>query len=191
MKLRHLAGAGLLFFGLSSTANAALISMIAELDGPQTGSVIPATGQPSPGTGTASMLYNTDDNRLYWTIGFNGLVGTFTRAHFHGPAEVGSNAGIQVFICDSTVAGQTPCPAVTSGVIQGASAAPLTATQEQQLLSDLWYINLHTTAIPAGEIRGQVYRAVPSPIPLPAAAWLLAPALAGAAAFVRRRKPAT
>ena len=38
----------------------------------------------------------------------------------------------------------------------------ITEVQEKQLLSGLWYINLHTALNPAGEIRGQIYT-VPEP----------------------------
>lgn len=34
--------------------------------------------------------------------------------------------------------------------------APLTEAQEAQLLGELWYVNAHSDAAPAGEIRGQL-----------------------------------
>jgi MYXO-CTERM domain-containing protein len=85
---------------------------------------------------------------MAWVITYNGL--TPTLAHFHGPAAVGVNA--------SPVAG-TPSGLIAAGApgaspIQG--TATITVEQMGQLQAGNWYINLHTAAISAGEIRGQV-----------------------------------
>lgn len=49
-------------------------------------------------------------------------------------------------------------------------SATISDTQEADLLAGLWYINIHTSMFPGGEIRGQVQAQV---VPIPAAAWLL------------------
>jgi hypothetical protein len=60
-------------------------------------------------------------------------------------------------------------------------SATLTETQESQLLSELWYINVHSTNFPGGEIRGQVLL-----VPEAASSLLLATAVLG---LLRVRRP--
>jgi len=106
-----------------------------------------ADGSANPGatgSGSGIVTYNSVTKVLSWNITFSGTQGTVNLAHFHGPAAPGTPAGVQVLI---------PGPYVSPLI---GSSAPLTATQESQLLAGLWYINIHTTHSPAGEIRGQV-----------------------------------
>jgi hypothetical protein len=129
-------------------SSALLIDLGASLDGLQE---VPAVV--TPGHGAATITYDTDTNLLSWTIYYAQLTGTTTDAHFHGPALPGVSAGVQVGIPHTD--------GVTSNTLVG--SATITATQETQLLSGLWYINIHSTFRPGGEIRGQV---VPEPTTL-------------------------
>ena len=61
----------------------------------------------------------------------------------HGPAPVGTNAGVVV-----------PFKGPLSGTEEG--EAVITPAQGEELLSGRWYVNVHTSNNPAGEIRGQV-----------------------------------
>jgi hypothetical protein len=132
----------------SSPAAATTWSLASILDGAQeTPAVV------TPATGTASLTYDDVTNVLSWTISYSGLVGTTTNAHFHGPAAVGVGpAGVQLAIPFTS--------GVTAATMIGSGA--LSATQETQLLSGLWYINVHSSFRPGGEIRGQV-TLVPEP----------------------------
>jgi hypothetical protein len=58
----------------------------------------------------------------------------------------------------------------------------LTATQETNFLAGLYYVNIHTVALPGGEIRGQL-----NPVALPAPALLPLLALGAGLAALRRR----
>lgn len=99
-------------------------------------------------TGTITGTYNKDNNALTYTITWNGLQGgNPTAMHFHGPADPGVGAGIQV--------GITGFPVTASGTVSG--TATLTDDQETQLVNGLWYYNIHNATYPAGEIRGQVF----------------------------------
>jgi hypothetical protein len=88
---------------------------------------------------------DTDTNQLSWNIVFAGLLGDETGAHFHGPAPVGLNAGVQI-----------PLPLGSPKI----GNAILSDLQEADVLAGLWYVNIHTVNFPGGEIRGQV---VPEP----------------------------
>ncbi len=137
--------------GLSQAAEAHTIHLTATLDQDQE---IPAP-TPVPGaSGFANLTYDTHDNLLNWNILFSGLSDDPVAAHFHGPAAPGATAGVQVNIGDIS--------GLTSPMM---GSATLTDTQEAGLLSDLWYINIHTSLNPAGEIRGQV-NVVPEPLTL-------------------------
>jgi CHRD domain len=97
----------------------------------------------SAGTGTADVDYDPATKKLTWTLTYSGLTGPASAAHFHGPAEVGKNAGVKVAI-----------PNATSSPAEG--SATLTDEQAADLLAGKYYINVHTAANPGGEIRGQV-----------------------------------
>ena len=112
--------------------------MKATLDGK---SEVPAVT--SAGKGTADLDYDAASKKLSWKLTYSGLSGPATAAHFHGPAEAGKNAGVAVAI-----------PNATSSPVEG--SATLTDAQAADLAAGKYYINVHTAANPAGEIRGQV-----------------------------------
>jgi len=97
----------------------------------------------STGTGTADIDYDAATKKLSWKLTYTGLSGPATAAHFHGPAEVGKNAGVEVAI-----------PGATSSPAEG--SATLTDAQAADLAAGKLYVNVHTAANPGGEIRGQV-----------------------------------
>lgn len=112
--------------------------MKATLDGK---SEVPATT--TAGTGTADIDYDAASKKLTWKVTYSGLSGPATAAHFHGPAEAGKNAGVAVAIPN---AGTSPAE----------GSATLTDAQAADLVAGKYYVNIHTAANPAGEIRGQV-----------------------------------
>jgi hypothetical protein len=79
-----------------------------------------------------------------WKVDYSGLSGAATAAHFHGPAEPGSNAGVVV-----PVKSPVPSPSFEGEAI-------ITPAQVQDVLAGKWYFNIHTAKNPGGEIRGQV-----------------------------------
>ena len=98
----------------------------------------------SKGTGTFTATYDTETNQLTWKGNYSDLTGPATMAHFHGPADPSATAGVVVPITPST------------SPFEG--SATLTDAQAAELMAGRWYVNVHTSAHPAGEIRGQVVK---------------------------------
>ena len=101
----------------------------------------------SPGQGVIVGTYNDVTNTLAYGIRFSDLTSNTTMGHFHGPALPGQGAGV-VLPFDEFPTG------VTSG--EYTRMQVITDAQETQLLSGLWYANIHTTNFPGGELRAQV-----------------------------------
>ena len=97
----------------------------------------------STGSGSVDAAFNKDTNLLRWKASFSGLTGPATGAHFHGPAAIGSNAGVVL-----------PWPGPINSPLEG--SATLTAAQAADLMAGRWYANVHTAANPGGELRGQM-----------------------------------
>lgn len=97
----------------------------------------------STGTGMLEATVNTQTMVLSYTLSYAGLSGAVTAGHFHGPAATGVNAGVAL-----------PLNGNLSSPIKGETT--LTAAELAALMAGNWYVNLHTSAHPAGEIRGQV-----------------------------------
>ena len=136
--------AATLSVGMVSGAYAATVQFHATMNG---ASEVPPTD--SPGTGEAQATLDTTTHKLTYNVTFEGLKTAATMAHFHGPAPAGKNAGIAVWLSQK---GKTPTSPLTG-------SATLTAQQQQQLMSGMWYVNVHTKAHPSGAIRGQMEEA--------------------------------
>ena len=106
----------------------------------------------SPGTGTIVGAYNSITNTIFYSINFSGLTANTTAAHFHTPAAPGANAGV-------TIAHAGFPTGVTSGAYSKSDV--LTNAQETNLLAGLFYSNIHTTVLPGGEIRAQIFFEAP------------------------------
>jgi hypothetical protein len=115
------------------------------------GSEVPSTTSTAAGTLVAT--FDTTSRKLDYTLTWSGLTGPATMAHFHGPAAVGTNAGVQVVIAGKTMPGMSMGP--TSPVHADATLTPAQATQ---LENGQWYVNVHSAKFPKGEIRGQVVK---------------------------------
>jgi hypothetical protein len=97
-------------------------------------------------TGTAELTYDPATRVLTWNVSYSGLSGPATMAHFHGPAAAGKNGPPVIWLSPKGSPVEVP--------IKG--EATLTPEQAQQFTAGAWYINVHTQAHQAGEIRGQV-----------------------------------
>jgi len=134
----------------------------------------------SPGVGDSVITLNQAANTLRVQVSFSGLLGTTTASHIHSatPAPFTGTAG---------VATTTPTFAgfplgVTSGTYDntlnlldsssynpafvtanGGTVASAEAALINGMLSGESYLNIHTSVVPGGEIRGFLVQAVPEP----------------------------
>jgi hypothetical protein len=124
-------------FAFAPPSLAAMVNLKADL---KAASEVPPTT--SKGSGTVTATYDTASKKLTWKGSYSGLSGPATAAHFHGPAPAGKNAAVMVPI--------NPHGASFEG------SATLTDAQAKALMDGDIYVNIHTAANKAGEIRGQV-----------------------------------
>ena len=99
----------------------------------------------SKGSGALTANYDTASKKLTYTVTYKDLTGPATAAHFHGPADAKTNAGVVV-----PVNGAMASPLKGEATLTDAQAADFTAGK--------WYFNIHTAANKGGEIRGQVMK---------------------------------
>jgi hypothetical protein len=124
---------------LATAASAATSTYTARLTGSHE---VPKTE--SKGAGKLAATFDTNTKELKYTLTFDHLSGPATAAHFHGPADMKTNAGVIAPIGDKN----------PSSPISG--TVSLTDDQAKALEAGKLYANVHTAADPGGEIRGQI-----------------------------------
>ncbi len=114
----------------------------------------------SSATGTATFTLSADGTTLHFVVNVNG-VANLTASHIHlgnssaagpivvplflGPTKTGSFSG--------TLAQGDITAATLTGLLAGKSMADLITN----IRNGLCYVNVHSIAFPAGEIRGQIH----------------------------------
>lgn len=134
--------AAIVFVGavaLATPSMAAMVNFKASLSGKS--EVPPNT---TAGTGSVTASYDTDSKKLTWKGSYSGLTGPASAAHFHGPAPSGKNAGVMVPISPNGPSFE--------------GSATLNDAQAKALMDGDMYVNVHTAANKAGEIRGQLVK---------------------------------
>ncbi len=127
---------------------------------------VPANNSTGVGGPTASGSVNFNDVTKVFSVSISyfGLSAPATASHIHGPGAPGVNAAVFMPLSGTT--------SVTSGTFSG--SLTLTAQQQSDLFNGLDYANIHTTAFPGGEIRGQILNPTLATIPEPQEYALLA-----------------
>ena len=133
--LAALACAAALVF--ASPSLAAMVNLKAEL---KASNEVPPND--SKGSGSVTATYDTASKKLTWKGSTTGLTAPATAAHFHA-GETGKNGAVAV-----------PITGADKDAFEG--SATLTDAQESDMLAGRWYVNIHTAANKAGEIRGQL-----------------------------------
>ena len=139
----------------------------------------------SPGTGIATVTFDTISNLMSVDLTFSGLTGNTTASHIHGATAVagagtagvatvtptftgfplGVTSGTYNHTFDMTLTSSYNAAFVTAngGTVSTAEAALLSA-----MLAGKTYLNIHTTTFGGGEIRGFL-----TPVPEPSTLALL------------------
>ena len=116
----------------------------------------------SPGTGHATVVLNNAQDMIHVHMEFSGLQGTQTAAHIHGAATAGVNAGVVFGLtgANADYAGPVMAGPIAIGnsyMLYGANKAAGPSLADQiNAQPSMYYVNLHTSAFPGGEIRGQL-----------------------------------
>ena len=135
--LAALACAAALVF--ASPSLAAMVNLKAELKG---SNEVPPND--NKGAGSVTATYDTVSKKLSWKGSTSGLTAPATAAHFH-VGESGKNGAVAV-----------PIAGADKAAFEG--SATLTDAQAADMMAGRWYVNIHTAANKAGEIRGQLMK---------------------------------
>lgn len=155
--------------------NAAPITYIANLDGSNQS---PANA--SPGTGFATVIYDSAIHTMEIDVSFNDLLGVVTASHIHAATAlpfdgtagvatttptfagfpIGVTSGAYDIILDMTLTSSWNPAFVTAN---GGSTASAEAAFATAMAGGKAYFNIHTTQFPGGEIRGFLTTSVPEP----------------------------
>lgn len=181
-------GAGVVSLAAAAQAHTEIFTTV--LSGPAE-----APPNASPGTGVGTVTFDLDLFTMRVEASFQGLLGTTSASHTHGPTTV---PGVGTASVMTSTPSFTGFPlGVTSGVYdhtfdmtQASSYNPSFITANGGSISNAFntllqahrdgraYLNIHTSAFPGGEIRGFW-------IPTPGTAMMLA---GGVVAGLRRRR---
>jgi hypothetical protein len=187
--------AGLL--AASTTASAAVTTYIASLSGPAE-----SPANTSPGLGMATLLIDDSAHTMHLDLAFAGLMGDTTTSHLHCCTAVAQTGTAAPATPEPGFAGfpinvRTGSYSTTLDLLDPASYNPAfvaasggtAAAAQSALLTGLSqrtaYVNIHTSAVPAGEIRGFL---IASAVPEPASAAMLLLGLATVGGVCYRRR---
>jgi hypothetical protein len=106
-------------------------------------------------TGQGTVVISADGSRITYLVTYSGLSGTVNAAHIHTGAA-GANGGVILPL----TAGPSPMTGTLTAANFTASGSVTTFAQAVAAIrAGTTYFNLHTTANPGGEVRGQIVAA--------------------------------
>jgi CHRD domain len=115
---------------------------------------------PVVSSGSATAVITYVGGLLLFRVDVNGT-SNVTRAHIHGPAAAGVNAGIRLNLYEPP-AGTVPLNFAATGTLtNGVGTVPNGITMDSLLVlmrTGNAYVNVHSSAYPGGELRGQIAR---------------------------------
>jgi hypothetical protein len=124
-------------------------------------------------TGIFTARPNSERTEVEYTLTYSNMQAPVTQAHIH-MAQIAVNGAIVVWLCGSATnpgpAGTPACPqggGTVSGIFRAADVLATPPTQQlgagqisqfiEAMRANSAYVNVHTTASPGGEIRGQIF----------------------------------
>jgi hypothetical protein len=112
----------------------------------------------STAIGIMDVSYSKETRLLTWSVTWSGLTGPVALMHIHGLAPKGYSAGVIYNIITPSNGLATPNATLygATGKFSGQVLADGFVIKEQDLLNGLYYMNIHTSVNPGGEIRGQI-----------------------------------
>jgi CHRD domain len=116
---------------------------------------------PSTSLGSMDVSYSKETKLLTYKVTWSGLADSVLLMHVHGLAPVSFAATV---VQNIVTASNGIYPQKTAGKFTYAKSGSLTGTlladgvvvKEDNILNGSYYINIHTTPYPNGEIRGQI-----------------------------------
>jgi hypothetical protein len=124
------------------------------------------------GRGLLVLHVASDESSIGYSLHYEALEGNVLQAHIH-LGRPAFNGGVMVFLCSNLgngPAGTPTCPGTNEGsvsgmldasaVVAGAAGQGVAAGELDEVIAALrssaTYVNVHTTAYPGGEIRGNI-----------------------------------
>jgi len=114
------------------------LTFSAKLDGSQANVTTSALG-------VGAFTLNATMDTICYTVSVNGMSGSITAAHLH-TGTIGNNGAVAI-----------PLTGIDNNKITGIITGTTLTDNLPTFITGGLYVNLHTSANPAGEIRGQVY----------------------------------
>ena len=161
----------LLAVGVAGLAHADHQEFEARLSGGQSVAAVA-----TPGRGKIEVLFNRAFRRVAVDVTFNNLVGTVTAAHFHcarpgenGPVVFGLVGPGPLAVDGNKIVGNLTNADFNGGDCLGPVGRPVNniAALAFAMREGLIYLNVHSTSVPSGEIRGQMVEAHDDPTAAP------------------------
>lgn len=111
------------------------------------------------GSGSGLVSVDRDQTNAHFMAVWSGLSGPATAAHFHrAPIGVAGPVVLNLAPYFNNAAN----PTAAFGYWNSGSTPPFTLRNSVQFRTDSIYLNVHTAAFPAGEIRSQAFRGAPN-----------------------------
>ena len=116
---------------------------------------------PSTALGKLDVFYTRETRTLSYTVTWSGLTDSVAAMHIHGLAPEGYAAGVvqNIVATSNTIFLQKTAGKFTyakSGTLSGTLLVDGSVIKENDLLNGQYYMNIHTSVYPGGEIRGQI-----------------------------------
>lgn len=124
----------------------------------------------SSGSGAFRAKIDVAAGTIHWVLRYEGLEADALQSHIH-VGQAGVNGGVSVFLCSNLgngPAGTPACPlrsgelhgVITTESVIGPAVQGIGVGELEELvaaiLARVAYVNVHSTAWPGGEIRGQL-----------------------------------